>query len=75
VSGDKSGLADWLSLGAAPVFALLGLVTALAGGPHAAMLCSEGGEASPLSGMAPMYLLMALFNLTPWLRRLSPRRG
>jgi len=46
------GAADWLSLAAAPTFAIMALLTgALDGGP-ADMLCSAA-RASPLSGMVP----------------------
>ncbi|CDX44523.1 conserved hypothetical protein [Mesorhizobium sp. ORS 3359] len=64
------GLADWLCLAAAPTFAMMALLTA-AYGDHD-MMCMSG--ASVLSGMAPMYLLMAGFHLAPWLR-LAARRG
>ncbi|HEY0629039.1 MAG TPA: hypothetical protein VGD23_06890 [Sphingomicrobium sp.] len=68
-SGKPSlGIADWLSLGAAPVFALMTLLTLIAGDHHIGALCSQGGAPSALTGMAPMYLLMALFHLAPWLR-------
>ena len=64
--------ADWLSLAAAPAFALMALLTFLAGdGP--ASLCSESGMTSALAGMVPMYLLMAAFHLAPWFRLTSPR--
>lgn len=65
--------ADWLSLAAAPVFALMALVSAVGGGGREALLCSEMG-ASPLGGMVAMYLLMAVFHLAPWLR-LATRRS
>jgi hypothetical protein len=60
------GAAEGLSLAAAPTFAIMALVTAVSGGPLDA-ICS----ASPLGGMAPMYLLMAAFHTAPWLRLLS----
>jgi hypothetical protein len=39
------------------------------------MLCSAAQDASPLSGMVPMYLLMSAFHLTPWLKLVSKRRS
>jgi uncharacterized membrane protein YeiH len=69
------GAADCLSLLAAPTFAAMALVTAAGGGSPLDMLCS----ASPLVGMAPMYALMSIFHMGPWLRllpfvrRASPR--
>ena len=59
----KSGAADCLSLAAAPTFAVMALVTAVGGSPLDAF-CS----ASPLGGMAPMYLLMSAFHMAPWLK-------
>ena len=68
------GAADWLSLAAAPTFAIMALLThALAGMPD--MLCSAAQDASPLSGMVPMYLLMSAFHLSPWLKLISSRRS
>ena len=63
------GAADWLSLAAAPTFALMALLTVLSGDGHAVPLCSQAEAAWTLSGMVPMYLLMAAFHLAPWLRR------
>ncbi|WP_176479197.1 hypothetical protein [Mesorhizobium sp. WSM3860] len=63
------GPADWLCLAAAPTFAVMTLLTAADSGPNA-MCMSEPG-ASVLSGMAPMYFLMAAFHLAPWLRLLA----
>lgn len=68
-------LSDWLSLAAAPTFALMALITLLAGDHHSAPLCSQGGAPSVLTGMAPMYLVMALFHLVPWLRLRTAVRG
>jgi hypothetical protein len=63
------GLADWLCLAAAPTFATMALLTAASGGHD--MMCMSG--ASVLSGMVPMYLLMAAFHLAPWLRLVARR--
>ena len=67
------GAAGWLSLPAAPTFAIMALLTGLGGGPPD-MFCSAAHEASPLSGMVPMYLLMSAFHSTPWLKLISGRR-
>jgi len=69
------GAADWLCLAAAPAFAIMALLTGvLGGGPHD-MLCSTAHDASPLSGMVPMYLLMSAFHSAPWLRLVSSLRS
>ena len=60
---------EWLSLAAAPTFAIMALLTLAGGAPD--MLCS----ASPLTGMVPMYLLMSAFHSAPWLKVISSRRG
>ncbi len=59
------GAADWLRLAAAPTFAVMALLTALVGG--SSDLCAMPG-ASPLTGMALMYLLMSAFHTAPWLK-------
>lgn len=61
---------DLLSLAAAPVFAVMAVLTGAfeAGSPA---ICSTG--ASPLNGMAAMYALMSAFHAGPWLRGLSGR--
>ena len=64
----------WLSLAAAPTFAMMALLTGIHGAGMPEMLCSAAQDASPLSGMVPMYLLMSAFHLSPWLRLLA-RRG
>jgi hypothetical protein len=67
------GAVEWLYLAAAPTFALMAILTAAAGGGPASMLCSgmEGGSA--LTGMVPMYALMSVFHLAPWLRLIFGR--
>jgi hypothetical protein len=62
-----------LSLAAAPTFAAMALLTGIHGDSMPGMLCSAAQDASPLTGMVPMYLLMSAFHLAPWLRFLSRR--
>jgi hypothetical protein len=64
---------DWLRLAAAPTFAAMALLTGVLGGGPLDMLCSTAQNASPLSGMVPMYLLMSAFHLAPWLTLISNR--
>lgn len=64
------GAADWLSLAAAPTFAIMALLTAVLGGGRADFLCSVA-QTSPFSGMVLMYLLMSAFHLAPWLRLIT----
>ena len=66
--------ADWISLAAAPTFAVMALLTVVLGGGQPNMLCSAAQDASPLSGMVPMYLLMSAFHSAPWLKLISRRR-
>jgi hypothetical protein len=65
------GVADGLSLAAAPTFAVMALFTAVLGGGPLDMLCSAAPEASPLTGMVPMYVLMSAFHAAPWLKLIS----
>ena len=66
--------ADRLSLAASPAFALMAIATGPLGGARMAAVICTGAPDSPLAGMAPMYLLMALFHLVPWLRLIGERR-
>jgi hypothetical protein len=65
------GAADWLCLAAAPAFAIMALLTVFLGGGPNDLLCSAAHDASPLSGMAPMYWLMSAFHAAPWLKLIS----
>jgi hypothetical protein len=69
------GAADWLCLAAAPAFAIMALLTGVLGGGQMAMMCATAQDASPLSGMVPMYLLMSAVHSAPWLRLISSRRS
>jgi hypothetical protein len=67
--------ADWLGLAATPTFAIMALLTVVdSNGPMAA-LCAATQGASPLNGMAVMYLLMSAFHSAPWLKLISSRRN
>jgi len=66
----KAGADHWLSLAAAPIFAIMALLTGIQEGGMAGMLCAAA-PASPLSGMVPMYVLMSAFHLAPWLRLIT----
>jgi hypothetical protein len=69
------GAADWICLAAAPTFAIMALVTGVLGGGPQDMLCAAAQDASPLSGMVPMYMLMSAFHSAPWLKLISGRSG
>ena len=58
--------AEGLRYAAAPSFAAMALLSGmLDNAPD--MLC--GQRVSLLTGMVPMYLLMSVFHLAPWLKR------
>jgi hypothetical protein len=62
-----AGLTKWLYLAATPTFAVMALLTGVAG-EDAGMMCSAAHGVSLLSGMLPMYLLMSAFHSAPWLK-------
>lgn len=67
--------AQWLSLAAAPTFALMAVVTGILGGGAHQMACAATTPMSPLAGMVPMYALMSGFHLTPWMKLISRWRS
>ena len=67
--------AGWLSLAAAPTFAIMALLTGVLGGGPPDMLCSAAQHASQLGGMVPTYVLMSAFHSAPWLKLISSRRN
>ncbi|HKA71351.1 MAG TPA: hypothetical protein VKE26_06065 [Xanthobacteraceae bacterium] len=69
------GAADWVCLAAAPTFAIMALLTGVLGGGPQDMLCAAAPDASPLGGMAWMYMLMSAFHSAPWLKLISSRRS
>lgn len=64
---------DWLSLAAAPTFALMALVSGIADSGAQQMSCSM--HMSSVSGMVPMYALMSGFHFTPWLKLVARGRS
>jgi hypothetical protein len=65
------GAADWICLAAAPTLAIMAVLTGVLGGGPPDLLCSSTQDASPLSGMVTMYVLMSAFHSAPWLRLIS----
>jgi hypothetical protein len=72
----KAGADRLLSLAAAPTFAIMALLAGIQDSGMPGMLCSAAHDASPLTGMVPMYLLMSAFHSAPWLKLVADwRRG
>jgi hypothetical protein len=67
--------AGWLSLAAAPTFAVMALLQGVLGGGPSQMFCSAAQDAPVLSGMVPMYLLMTAFHSAPWFQVIMGRRS
>jgi len=63
--------AVWLGILATPTFAVLAVLTHFAGGNAMRMIC--GIDASPVTGMDAMYLLMSVFHSGPWLKLIARR--
>ena len=56
----------WLGLAATPTFSIMALLTGVGESPMDS-ICSAAHGAS-MNGMVIMYLLMAAFHSTPWLK-------
>jgi hypothetical protein len=54
---------------------IMALLTGVLGGGRPDVLCSAAHDASLLTGMVPMYLLMSAFHAAPWLKLISSRRS
>jgi hypothetical protein len=68
--GHAAGVAGWLNLAAAPIFAIMALLTTIG---QADMICSAMADVFPFDDMTTMYLLMSAFHLPAWLRFISAR--
>lgn len=75
IANSTSRAAGWLSLGAAPTFALMAALASNADHGAPEVLCSAMSHASVLSGMVPMYVLMSAFHLAPWLKLIAGWRS
>jgi hypothetical protein len=64
------GASNCLCLAAAPTFAIMALLTGVVGSPND-LLCSAAHDASPITGMVAMYMLMGIFHSSPWLKLIS----
>ncbi len=64
----KPGMADWLSLAAAPTFAIMALATCVPGASAPDPMCLASREGAIMNPMLLMYVLMSVFHLAPWFR-------
>jgi len=65
------GVADWLSLAAAPTFAFMALASGVLSTGMPDPLCTTAGQGMTMNPMLLMYVLMSVFHLAPWLRLLD----
>jgi hypothetical protein len=66
--------AELLRLAAAPTFAGMALLSSVLGQGSPDALCSAGQDASQLTGMVAMYVLVSIFHAAPWLKLISTAR-
>ena len=66
-------IARFLPVVTAPVFVLMAITTVLFDTSQANAICLAPGSSTPINGMVVMYLLMAAFHLSPWLRLVARR--
>lgn len=64
----RSSVADWLSLAAAPTFAIMALASCAPGANAPDPLCLASREGAIMNPMLLMYVLMSVFHLAPWFR-------
>jgi hypothetical protein len=69
------GAANWVCLAATPTFAMMALITGVRGDGAHDLLCAAAPDASPLSSMVWMYILMSAFHSVPWLKMIAGRRS
>ena len=69
--GFIDGAANFISLAASPIFAIMALLTVFAGERGSIIICSIGQGGSPLLGMGAMYTLMTIVHSPPWFRLLD----
>jgi hypothetical protein len=60
--------AGWLCLAATPTFVTMAVLAAVGGADPQNVLCAAAQDASPLTSMGAMYVLMAAFQAAPWLK-------
>ncbi|WP_315733769.1 MULTISPECIES: hypothetical protein [unclassified Bradyrhizobium] len=64
-------IANGLRFAAAPTFALMAVLNAMARDGRSDVICTAMPAGAPLGDMTVMYLLMSAFHLVPWLKRVG----